>query len=126
MSPLHGLPDAEFMTAMVRRYKGIPSIVLQDPDLMQFFLPILRADLAMLETYVYRPDAPLACPLTAFGGREDELVAPADLAAWLEQTSGEFTLRMFAGNHFFLQAAQATVLRAVADCLRSHAVGTLS
>ena len=50
------------------------------------YLPILRADFTLVETYAYADEAPLDCPITAFGGRLEPpgepgrvgRVAPAD------------------------------------------------
>ena len=68
--PIHQLPEEEFVEDL-RRFNGTPSAVLQNAELMQLFLPLLRADLALHETYSYIADEPLDCPISAFGGVED-------------------------------------------------------
>src|SRR5262249_52443684 len=50
--PFRHLPEAELLTQL-RRLNGTPEAILQDATLMQFFLPILRADFAVCETYTY-------------------------------------------------------------------------
>jgi len=70
----------------------------------------LRADFSVVETYVYRPDVPLDCPLTAFGGLRDSEVSREQVEAWREQTTSEFALRMLPGGHFFLNDAQSQTL----------------
>jgi len=62
----------------------------------------LRADFALYETYVYSTEPPLNCPISAFGGLQDHRVNDTDLEAWRAQTSVSFSLRMFPGDHFFL------------------------
>ena len=59
-SPLHQLPEAEFVAAL-RRLQGTPEAVLEHAELMALMLPILRADFAVLETYTYSPQTPLPC-----------------------------------------------------------------
>lgn len=103
--PLHRLPD-ERLQAEVRRLQGTPEAILQDPQLMASLLPVLRADFALLETYLYTQDDPLELPITAFGGLQDQKVPQTALAAWREQTQQTFTLQMFPGNHFFLHHPQ--------------------
>jgi medium-chain acyl-[acyl-carrier-protein] hydrolase len=47
---LHHMPESELLMQL-RRLNGTPQAVLQDAELMQFFLPVLRADFAVCETY---------------------------------------------------------------------------
>ena len=78
---------------------------------MQIMLPILRADFAVYETYVYATEPPLNCPISTFGGLQDHRVSRGDLDAWRAQTSVSFSLRMFPGDHFFWNAAQPLLLQ---------------
>src|SRR5262245_18244721 len=84
---------------------------------MQFLLPVLRADFAVCETYIYTAKPPLTCPISVFGGLQDPRVSYAELAAWREQTCRAFIHRMLPGDHFFLHSAQALLLRALAQDL---------
>lgn len=113
--PLHQLPTSLFLKELERRYNGIPAAVLQDREMMNLFLPVIRADVEIIETYNYQTETPLECPISAFGGTQDSEVSREDLAAWRDQTSDSFVLRMFPGNHFFLNDAREIVLRAVSE-----------
>lgn len=115
-SPIHTLPDAEFVETL-RRFNGTPEALLQNDELLQFFLPLLRADIALHETYRYVPGEPFDCPVSVFGGLEDDDVSRDDLEAWRVHTRGEFTLRMLPGDHFFLRSARAPLLEAVSGDL---------
>jgi len=108
----YDLPDAEF-TEELRRLNGTPPEVLDHPELMQLMLKIIRADFTLTQTYAYTPEPRLTCPMSVFGGLEDTDVRREDLAAWCEQTTGNCSLRMFAGDHFFLQAAEASLHRII-------------
>ncbi|OHB69488.1 MAG: hypothetical protein A2V70_10240 [Planctomycetes bacterium RBG_13_63_9] len=110
---LHELPDAELIAAVQRRFGGVPEQVAGDAELMRLLVPALRADLAMVETYRYGEEVPLSCPICVLGGTDDPEVAASDLAAWRRQTYGSFSLRMFPGGHFFLDAARGSILRLV-------------
>ena len=110
LAPIHHLPYQEFIDALVKRYDAIPAPVLADQELMQIFLPILRADLEILETYAYRPEAPLSCPITVLGGLQDSTVARSQLESWQQQTTDTCELHMFQGNHFFLREARPQIL----------------
>jgi medium-chain acyl-[acyl-carrier-protein] hydrolase len=117
------LPDHEFVAEIDRRYGGIPAEVMSEPDLLALLLPGLKADIALFEGYRYRPLAPLACPISAYGGSQDADAVPADLGRWQQLTRGAFTVRTFPGAHFFLQTAHADVVRAVGDALAHTLVG---
>ncbi len=97
----HELPDDAFL-ALLQRFNGTPQEILRDPDMMEFLRPMLRADFALNDRYRYAVEAPLSCPITSYGGIDDDLVEPAGLAAWRAQTSDAFELHMLQGGHFFL------------------------
>ncbi len=107
--PIHRLPDSQFIEK-IKGFNGTPKEILQDQKLMQQYLPALRADFAILETYFYANEPPFDFPITAFGGLEDLQVSQAELTAWEKQTKAEFNLQMFAGDHFFLHSARQELL----------------
>jgi len=112
-SPMHPLPGPQFL-ARLRQLGGIPDAVLQEPELMAYFLPILRADIAMNDTATVALDQPLACPITALGGLSDERASADELDAWRVHTAAAFDREMFAGGHFFLQTARGELLASLA------------
>jgi medium-chain acyl-[acyl-carrier-protein] hydrolase len=109
-SPIHTLPAKEFL-AEVRRLNGIPKEVVEHDELMEIVIPLLRADFALYEAYVYSAEPPLNCPISAFGGLQDRKVTHRDLEAWRDQTTGAFSLRMLPGDHFFLNTTQPLLLQ---------------
>jgi medium-chain acyl-[acyl-carrier-protein] hydrolase len=108
--PLHSLSDADFIEEL-RRYNGTPEAVLTNAELMQLFLPTLRADFTLIETYCHVAEPPLDRPITVFGGLQDAEVSPEDLEAWQIQTTKRLTRHMLPGDHFFLHSAQALLLQ---------------
>ncbi|MEM7356146.1 MAG: thioesterase domain-containing protein, partial [Acidobacteriota bacterium] len=94
---------------------GTPTEVLDNPELMQLMLPLIRADFELNETYTPAPEPRLSCPVTALGGLRDEDVTRQDLEAWSEVSSGPFKVRMFPGDHFYLHDHQHDLIRAVAE-----------
>ena len=97
----------------LRRLNGTPEEVLANTELMQLLLPILRADFAVLETYLYTNESPLECPITVFGGWQDREVSCDELEAWREQTSTIFSLYMLPGDHFFIHSAQKLLFQRI-------------
>jgi len=106
---LHDLPDLEFIGEL-QRLKGTPSEVLQHRELMDLLMPMIRADLQMVETYRHAPRGKLTLPFLLMGGQEDVEVAQERLEAWRELTDAGCKLEIFPGDHFFIQSAKDRVI----------------
>jgi surfactin synthase thioesterase subunit len=109
---LHDLPHEEFVAAL-GRLGGTPKEVLRDPELMALFEPVLRADFAIADSYTFRCEEPLACPISAFGGMADTLATPTSIAAWSALSRGRFRQRIVPGGHFFIREERAMVLAGI-------------
>ena len=118
---LHTLPEPHLIQEL-QRLNGTPMAVLENPDLMELFLPTLRADLAVCETYTYDAGPPFDCPITVFGGLQDGVIERRHLEAWQDQTNASFSVRMLPGDHFFLHTSQPLLLRILSDELKQYAV----
>ncbi|CAL9690763.1 unnamed protein product [Knipowitschia caucasica] len=90
---------------------GTPPELLSDPQVLQLFVPALKADLRVVENYTWtRADTPpLSCPITCFDGKDD---VPHDLQGWRDVTTGDFTVQILGGGHFYLKEStnQKTLL----------------
>jgi medium-chain acyl-[acyl-carrier-protein] hydrolase len=95
----------------------VPDVILADEELRRLLSPALRADMALVETYRYEPEAPFDFSFIAFGGDEDRMVRRPELEQWSAQTSGEFRLRMMSGDHLFLQAKRSELMADVTSTL---------
>jgi len=115
--PLHLLPDDIFLVELTHRYQGMSPAILQEQELMKLLLPALRADVTALETYVYREERPLDCPIRAFGGRLDATTTEDELRAWQLHTNRSFELKMFDGDHFFIRNNQKSIFASLAQML---------
>lgn len=111
--PLWNLPDPAFLAAL-RRYGGTPESVLAEPALMAHFLPLLRADFEVLDTYVYEPGAPLDRPVAVFGGERDPHATLPQLTAWGDLVAHPVPVRLFPGGHFYLQDERTSLTSAIA------------
>jgi len=102
---LHELPDAQFIAAL-RRLGGFPDSLLQQAELLQMFLPMLRADLRLAEMYTRRPGPLLDSPIIAFAGRHDRMTDDVGMLAWRRETTKGCELIRIDGGHFFLDHAE--------------------
>ncbi len=119
-SPMRSLPEDLFLSEMDKRYGALPHEVISDPELRALVVPILRADITMIETYEHVPESPLGCDITVFGGAQDHIVERAELESWREQTSGRFRLQMLDGNHLFLKSHKDQLLLSIAGEINSY------
>ena len=121
-SVLHRLEPESFVHELKTRYGGEPEALLRDPELREVFLPILRGDLEVVETYRWDAAEALGCNLCAFAGTDDRSVSEEGLTWWGELTSMEFESRRFPGDHFYhFGAGQAKLLRVIEEVLASEA-----
>lgn len=109
-------PDDEFV-AEVGRLGGIPPEVLGEPELLGMLLPALRADYELAETYRPLPGGRLDCPVVAYVSTSDPAVTYSEMLAWREETTGEFSIRVFRGDHFYLKGGRPDVLAAIREDL---------
>jgi len=101
---LHTLSDTLLIRKMIE-LNGTQRSILEDPELRQLILPLMRADFSIYETYRHAASEPLAIPITAFGGLQDARALRAVLEAWREQTRSEFRLHLLPGDHFYFRTA---------------------
>lgn len=106
---LHGLSDKGVIDGL-RCYGGTPKAILDNPELLALFLPLLRADFSLHETYSYQQEPPLSCPITALSGIDDNIVSSKKMRNWQQQTSHDFRLIHYAGNHFFLHEQHENIV----------------
>jgi len=107
------LSDKELLDVVHQRYGGPAPEDILSSDGAELLLRPLRADLRMIGRYRYRPGPSLGCPVLALMGSEDSTVAPADVSAWREQTSGRFAMRTVSGDHFFIASPTRSLVEAV-------------
>lgn len=115
---LHTLPsDTAFLNELQRRYNNLPAVIFEDIELRELFVPLLRADFTLVETYQYAEQPALSCPLVALGGADDPRASPVELQAWQALTQASFTLRMFQGDHFYFNQQPLPLLQTLAQIL---------
>jgi surfactin synthase thioesterase subunit len=96
-----GMTDEEFI-AQVRSLAGYAHPALEDPEMREFLLPILRADVEMHESYLTDHREPLGIPITCIRGSSDDLVSSEDIGLWQEVTTGSLDVIEVEGGHMYL------------------------
>lgn len=116
---IHNLPEPEFIVE-VQRLNGTPKEVLEHRELMEILLPMLRADFAVCASFNHVPGAPLSCSLTALGGITDETATREKIEGWCAETTGSCSVKMFEGDHFFINQQRDAILPLIEKTLLTH------
>ncbi len=115
---LHHLPEDEFKKEMLEM-GGTPKEFFEHPELMEVFLPLLRGDFRLTETYTHGiKDAPLDCNITVLSGKKDEDTTE-EVEAWRIHTQKECDIHYFEGDHFFIHEETEKVVNIINAALRS-------
>lgn len=112
---IHDLPDAKLIDKL-REFNGTPEEVLSNHELVQFLIPLLRADFKIADVYRAAP-APLPCPLLVLAGTEDWEVTRDAVEGWRELSQDGCDIHWIPGGHFFVEHNRALVLEKVVAAL---------
>jgi len=116
---LWALPRPELIRE-VRQLEGTNDTVLASPELMDVYLPAIRADFKVNDTVLeFTPESRLPCPITAFGGAFDPEISHRELSTWSRYTTAEFSLNVFHGGHFYLREQSSYFF----ECLAGYCLG---
>jgi medium-chain acyl-[acyl-carrier-protein] hydrolase len=116
---LHALPDDQLLRRL-REMGGTPESFFESAELIDMALPVVRADLELLETHAIAPEPRLGCTVVAFAGDGDRVVPREEVEAWRAVVSGRFSVVDFPGGHFFLHDREPEVLAEVARLCRAE------
>lgn len=103
--PLHTLNDQDFIE-VIRGYKGTPLQVFANPELLELYLPILRADFALSENYIFTHQQPLAVEAVLIAGSQDQIASVEDVFAWGGLFCSPPDREIVVGDHFFLNTCE--------------------
>lgn len=93
------LPDNEFWNEILR-LGGIPDEMQNYPELIEYYLPILRHDFKLVEGYQYEKKTKLNIPIEVFYGSEE--ATEEEMIGWQDETTEKVTITQLPGNHFFI------------------------
>jgi len=91
----------EQFIAHLKQLKGMPDAILENEELLQIFLPMIRTDFDAIDNYKYIGGKPYPVDMTALCG-ENEAVDDEDITDWQKETSGTFYFRRYPGDHFWI------------------------
>jgi surfactin synthase thioesterase subunit len=112
---IYGLPRDEFIEEL-RVLGGTPEQLLIDSDLLDFLLPVLKADFQAIELYHEDAVRIMDVPVTVFLGSHDSPSLPK--AGWQEISTKRIEVIEFEGDHFFILHYAEEIARLICDRLQ--------
>lgn len=117
--PIHHLEGKEFILSL-RSYNGTPEEVLGNRELMEVYLPMLKADFQLDEKFTSWPEERIECPIYAFGGNKDKIAPFPSIMDWSRYTKSHFDAMQYSGDHFFFKEHQTAFLKDIQKILRKN------
>jgi len=116
--PIYDLPHHEFIEEL-KHLNGTPQAVLENKELMELFLPLLKADFEIADRYCYTGKVRFNCPISVFGGEDDVEICLSKLNSWGDFFETDAEVHMFPENHFFIDSQSKLVQQKVNDIIKN-------
>lgn len=110
----HHTSDEEFAATLVD-WGGTSAELLGDPQVKQFTLPPLRADLQLCDNYERSEPTRLEAALSALAGRQDQVAPLAEVREWPLYSSEYLGVTTIDGGHFLVSTRRSLVIDHVAS-----------
>lgn len=108
-NPIHCMDDYSFVEEL-KRFSSIPSEIVENFNIMKNFIPCLRADFTLDETYFNSDVLKIDVPILALMGRYDKELTLEELLKWKEYTSKDFFCEHIDGEHMFIHTHMQKVI----------------
>ena len=95
------MTDDEFKKEL-KLLGGCPEEILENEELFNFFLPMLKADFSAIENFKATYDKAHSVPITVIIGDNEENITDKELEAWKEESEKTVSLSKLEGDHFFI------------------------
>jgi medium-chain acyl-[acyl-carrier-protein] hydrolase len=113
----HKLSDAELLR-YITLLTGLNETITNEPSIIEYIMPILRADVTIAETYVHKGEvAQFPWNISVFQGTDDPAVNMADHQHWDRCTAGQCKIYTFSGDHFFHQQNKKEIISTIESVL---------
>jgi len=113
----HLMDNDEFKLRVIE-LGGTPPEFFDHPELVDFFLPMLRNDFRLSETNLSEQKTdPFQCDISIFLGKEDHEIYAEQINNWKIYTNGICAFHYFNGGHFFLHDEGAAITGLISNVL---------
>ncbi|WP_238191455.1 thioesterase II family protein [Paenibacillus sp. L3-i20] len=120
-----GMVDSSFpdvqLKARLLELGGTTAELFENQQMVEAFIPILRSDFLLMETYTYNENRePLTAAINVVTGNKDYDVNQRDLIEWQTHTTGEFSIHKFKGGHFYINDSFDSLLQHINRTLEGY------
>ncbi|WP_103863498.1 thioesterase II family protein [Aquimarina sp. I32.4] len=116
-SELHSRLSKDELITELRVLNGTPKEILDNKEIIDFLIPMIRSDLRLHESFVYQ-NQKLSIPIIAHAANQDIDATPAIMKHWQEVTRDECIVQEFEGDHFFVQNLGETYLNSLIEVIK--------
>ena len=104
----------EWVKQRTINFGTVPAKLIDNRSFWRVYLPLFRADYAMLGTYFFEElDLRTGIPATVFYSETD--TPRADMELWRRYFVGDCSFHEFSGTHFFIQQHHREMARIISD-----------
>jgi surfactin synthase thioesterase subunit len=110
--PIYNLPTEDFIQEL-KKLNGTPKEVLENRELMDCLLPVIRADFKISDEYLYQGRADFRCPVSVLTGENDLGIPLESAKSWGDFFTQEINVHIIPGDHFFINSHREIVLEKI-------------
>lgn len=116
--PIYNLAEEKFKEGIIK-FNGMPKEILENKNLFEFFIPVLRADFTLDESYTSKNLNILNSPILALWGKQDKSINLEEILKWKQYTNSDFKEQSFEGDHFFIKEQESIVLQKISESIEN-------
>ncbi|MBM7586120.1 surfactin synthase thioesterase subunit [Bacillus pakistanensis] len=92
--------------------------IMENNELLDIYLPILKADLALLKSITeVKPGIVDSIPFTIMGGKSDKLLPYQSLESWKKRVNSLNDITLYDGGHMYIKNNQSHVIHDIETIL---------
>ena len=111
------MSDSSFRE-MIINYGGVPDTVIEHPEILDFFMPIIKSDYCALASYNHKYEPfRFNCDISVMNGINDEF-DEKKVNEWKKYAGRKFRIRNFNDGHFFINSLNDEVFDSVCRDLK--------
>ncbi len=118
---LHDAPLEMFIEEL-KENGGTPEQLLENDEFIKTFIPIIRDDYKIVETYnCLKNHLKFDFDISVLSGKKDKDMEDKSLELWQTCTTGKCRIYKFEGGHFFINEDVEDVVKVINDVLMPYA-----
>jgi surfactin synthase thioesterase subunit len=105
--------DREILNFVAQLTGTSPELLATD-EFARTMLPTLQS-VRTIAAYTRPPEIRVSCPIHGFVADNDIIVADENMAPWADRTTQEYSIRVFPGDHFYLNDNLPELVKAIEE-----------